>query len=51
MTDLNIDFGGYQDHSYKGGSDRLTIGYEELIAPMIKAIQQLSERVKVLESK
>jgi hypothetical protein len=51
MTDLNIDFGGYQDHSYKGGFDRLTIGYEELIAPMIKAIQQLSERVKQLESK
>jgi hypothetical protein len=51
MTDLNIDFGGYQDHSYNGGGDRLTIGYEELIAPMIKAIQELNARVKALESK
>lgn len=51
MTDLNIDFGGYQDHSYKDGSDRLTIGYEELIAPLIKAIQELSARVKILEAR
>jgi hypothetical protein len=49
MTELNIDFGGYQDHSYKGGADRLTIGYEELIAPLIKAIQELSKKVKDLE--
>lgn len=35
----------------KGGSDRLTIGYEELIAPLIKAVQELTKRVKDLEAK
>jgi hypothetical protein len=51
MDEMGIDFGGYQDHSFKGGADRLTIGYEELIAPLIKAIQELSSRVKQLENK
>jgi hypothetical protein len=37
-----VDFGGYQDHSINGGDDALTIGYDELIAPLIKAIQELS---------
>jgi len=44
-----VDFGGYQDHSINGGQDVLTIGYEELIAPLIKAVQQLSAKVKQLE--
>ena len=51
MDDFGIDFGGYQDHSIKGGKDVKSIGYEELIAPLIKAVQELSEKVKVLESK
>lgn len=51
MDEMGIDFGGYQDHSFKGGADRLTIGYEELIAPLIKAVQELSARVKQLENK
>ena len=45
-----IDFGGYQDHKIKGGDDVLGIGYTELIAPMIKAIQQLSAKVDSLEA-
>lgn len=45
-----IDFGGYQDHKINGGEDVLSLGYEELIAPMIKAIQELSKRVQKLES-
>lgn len=51
MNKLNIDFGGLQHHSIKGGEDKYTIGYNELIAPMIKAVQQLSERIKILEAK
>ncbi|UXN31018.1 tail fiber domain-containing protein [Glutamicibacter sp. M10] len=43
------DFGGLQDHSINGGSDILTVGYDELIAPMIKAIQQVADRVSTLE--
>jgi len=46
-----VDFGGYQDHSVKGGDDVLSIGYEELIAPLIKAVQQLSAEVADLKSK
>jgi hypothetical protein len=45
VLDANgIDFGGFQDHSIKGGDDVLSIGYNELIAPMIKAIQELKEK-------
>ena len=46
-----IDFGGYQDHKVKDGQDVLTIGYDELIAPLIKAIQELTARVQDLEAK
>ena len=51
IDEIGVDFGGYQDHKVSGGYDRLTIGYEELIGPLVKAIQQLSARVKQLESK
>lgn len=46
-----IDFGGYQDHSISGGDDVLSIGYEELIGPMIKAIQELNTKIIELQSK
>jgi hypothetical protein len=46
-----IDFGGFQDHKVKGGEDVLSIGYDELIAPLIKAIQELTARVQQLEAK
>jgi hypothetical protein len=45
-----IDFGGFQDHKISGGDDVFSIGYTELIAPMIKAIQQLSAKVDSLEA-
>jgi len=45
-----IDFGGYQDHSINGGKDVLSVGYTELIAPLIKAVQQLSAEVEQLKS-
>ena len=51
LDSKGIDFGGYQDHSIKGGDDVLSIGYEELIAPMLKAIQELAARVAALEAK
>jgi len=41
MDAMGVDFGGYQDHTIKGGDAVLTIGYEELVAPLIKAIQEL----------
>lgn len=50
LDKLGIDFGGYQDHSIKDGEDVLSIGYDELIAPLIKAVQELTIRVQQLES-
>lgn len=44
-----IDFGGYQDHSVNGGDDVLSIGYDELIAPLIKAIQELKAEIDQLK--
>ena len=41
MNAMGVDFGGYQDHSVKGGQDVQSIGYNEMIAPLIKAIQEL----------
>ena len=49
LNDSGIDFGGYQDHSIKGGDDVRSIGYGELIAPLIKAVQELSAKVVALE--
>jgi hypothetical protein len=51
LDSKGLDFGGYQDHSIKGGDDVLSIGYEELIAPMLKAIQELAARVAALEAR
>jgi trimeric autotransporter adhesin len=45
------DFGGFQDHSVNGGCDVQSIGYDELIAPLVKAVQELSARVEELERK
>jgi len=41
MDNMGVDFGGYQDHTINGGDAVLSIGYEEMIAPLIKAIQEL----------
>ncbi len=50
LTARGIDFGGFQDHSLKGGDDTLSIGYIELIAPLIKAVQELSAKLAALEA-
>jgi len=51
IASLGVDFGGFQDHKVNGGCDVLSLGYEELIAPLIKAVQELTARVKELEAK
>lgn len=40
-----VDFGGYQDFEVKGGEALQAVAYEELIAPLIKAVQELSATV------
>jgi len=51
MDEMNVDFAGYKDASLDGGKDVLSIGYEEFISPMIKAIQELTARIVELENK
>ena len=45
-----VAFGGVQDHSINGGEDVLSIGYEEFVAPLVKAVQQLSAEVTRLSA-
>jgi hypothetical protein len=49
LDSLGVDFGGYQDHKINNGEDVLSIGYDELIGPLIKAVQELKARVEALE--
>ena len=51
MDRLGVDFGGYQDHTVCGGGDVLTLGYTEFVGPLIKAVQELSARVREVEGK
>lgn len=38
---LGVDFGGYQDHLVKDGRDVKSIGYEEMVGPLVKGFQEL----------
>jgi len=49
IEDTGIDFGGFQHHSIAGGQDVMSIGYSELIGPMIKAIQELEAEIEQLK--
>jgi hypothetical protein len=48
---FNIDFAGYQDHAINGGCDVKSLAYDELISPMVKAIQELTKKVEDLQNK
>ena len=48
MDDLGVDFGGFQHHQEKGGLDVMSLGYTELIAVLIKAVQELDTKLKAL---
>lgn len=50
IEETGTDFGGFQDHSINGGSDVLSLGYEELIAPLIKAVQELTKELEELKA-
>lgn len=41
---LGVDFGGFQDHSLSGGKDVMTLGYDEFIPPIVKAIHAIKAR-------
>lgn len=42
IDELGVDFGGFQDHTVNGGDEVQSIGYEEVIAPLVKAVQELA---------
>lgn len=49
LDEMGVDWGGYQDHTVNGGEDVLSIGYTELIGPLVKAIQELKAEVDALK--
>lgn len=51
IASTGVDFGGYQDHTINGGEDVCSLGYSELIAPLIKAVQELAARNDELEAR
>ena len=40
ILQTGIDFAGFQDHNIDNGNDVLSVGYDEFIAPIVKAIQE-----------
>jgi len=44
IKETGVDFGGYQDFEVNGGEALQAIVYEELIAPLIKAVQELNAK-------
>lgn len=44
-----VEFGGLQDHSISGGAEVMSIGYDELLAPLIRSVQELAGRLEELE--
>lgn len=51
LDNKGIDFGGYQDHKVNGGNDVLSLGYAEFIAPLVRAVQELSAKNNDLEQR
>ena len=49
MDELGVDFGGYQNHANNDGMCVKSVGYTELISPLIKAVQELSAQVDDLK--
>jgi hypothetical protein len=50
IQDTGIDFGGFQNHKLNGGQDVLSLGYVELIAPLVKAVQEQQEMIEALQA-
>ncbi|EPC4028168.1 phage tail protein [Aeromonas salmonicida] len=49
--ELGVEFGGYQDHKVLGGSDVLTLGYDEFIPPAVRAIQECWSEISEIKSR
>jgi len=49
--ELPKNFGGLQHHEKSGGEDVYSVGYDEFISPLIKAVQELTKKNQELEYK
>lgn len=49
IVSLNSGFGGVSNHEENGGEDLYNVAYTELIAPLIKSVQELSKEVEELK--
>lgn len=47
--ELPDQFGGVQNHALNGGEDVLSVGHDEFIAPLVKAVQELTARLEAVE--
>lgn len=47
--EMGVDFSGLQDHAINGGADVLTVGYEHFVPALIRAVHELSARLRELE--
>lgn len=45
LKDKGYDFGGLSNSKYNGGEDVYSIGYTQLISPLIKSVQELNKKV------
>lgn len=48
---MGVEFGGVQDHRVRGGEDIMSLGYDEFIPPITKAIQDCWNRLDELEAR
>jgi hypothetical protein len=51
IAETGKDFGGFLNSGVNESGDELSLRYEEMIAPMVKAIQELSAQNKALEKR
>ena len=45
---MGVEFGGVQHHANNGGQDVYTLGYDEFIPPITRAVQQVDATVLAL---
>lgn len=48
---MRVEFGGLQDHKVRGGDDVMSLGYDEFIPPLTKAVQECWGRMDELEAR
>lgn len=50
-SSLGVEFGGLQHHAVNGGEDVFSLGYDEFIPPVVKAVQECWSRLDAMEAR